>query len=302
MEAVDTSLYEQTSFRQAAGCEFRPGGMELTHELAAACALEAGERVLDLGCGVGSTACYLSRAFGADVVGLDASPEFLAEARHSDETVHWVLGRADAIPFPDARFDLVFAECFLSAFADPGAILKEVRRVLRPGGLLAVSDMYLREPGEPLPASRAAGAACLIGARGKDETLAVFRRAGFGTRLWKDRSETLKVLMASLIMTYGSAAAFWQAAVNCAAGSCEGAIGTGSSVGIGDATAADRAGCSGEDGGRDGASPTRESVAGDRQDPASWGAAMAAARPGYYLLVAESLPSAHRPSPEVGHD
>ena len=238
---MDSGLYQQVPFRQAAGCEFRPGGIGLTGELAAACGLRPGERVLDLGCGVGSTASYLTSTFGVRVIGLDASPEFLDEARGSDGSVEWVLGRADAIPFQDDSFDVVFAECFLAAFDDPGPILGEMRRVLRPGGRLAVSDMYLREPGVAAPAGAphaapAAAAAdpaasvaapaegsvpaatCLNGARGKDATLAAFQRAGFAGHMWLDRSDALKLMMASLIMTYGSAARFWEAAGGCAAG------------------------------------------------------------------------------------
>jgi SAM-dependent methyltransferase len=187
------------------------------------------------------------------VSGLDASPEFLAEARGRDEDVEWVLGTADATPFADAWFDVVFAECFLSGCADRAAVLREVRRVLRPGGRLALSDMYLREPAAaPLISSiqnEAPVATCLRGAQGKDATLAASEDHGFRVTVWEDRSEALKGLMASLIMAYGSAAAFWEAAA-----------GEGGGVGAADAGGS----------------------------AAGYGAALSAARPGYYLLVAEA--------------
>lgn len=209
---MDCGLYQQGSFRRAAGCEFRPGGLALTDELAAACRLQPGERVLDLACGVGSTASHLASAYGASVAGLDATPEFLAEARRRDAGGEWVCGSADATPFGDASFDVVFAECFLSGCADRPAVLREVRRLLRPGGRLAVSDMYLREPGAAPPGLPVPGATCLSGAIGEEATLAAFAGAGFRVVWWQDRSDTLKALMASLIMEYGSAAAFWEAA------------------------------------------------------------------------------------------
>jgi SAM-dependent methyltransferase len=241
--------------------------MDLTRELATACALQPGDRVLDLACGVGSTASYLSREWGADVCGLDASPEFLAEAKGGDEDVEWVLGRADALPFPDGRFDCVFAECFLSGCADRAVVLREVRRVLRPGGRLALSDMYLREPAAA-PLTDLAPAACLRGARNKDDTLAAIEDRGFRVTVWEDRSEALKGLMASLILAYGSAAAFWEAAAG----------GTGNAGACGDTTG-------GSGGGR---GPDTAGSAAARA------AALSAARPGYYLLVAEAtaLPSA----------
>ena len=259
---MDSRLYQQASFRLAAGCEFRPGGIDLTRELAAACALRPKERVLDLACGVGSTASYLSREWGAKVSGLDASPGFLAEARERDEDVEWLAGEADAIPFPDGWFDCVFAECFLSTFADPGPIFSEIRRVLRPGGHLAVSDMYLREPNAVPLGALAPAATCLCGARSKDATLGAFREHGFRVTVWEDRSEALKRLTASLIMAYGSVAAFWEAAA-----------GDG-----GD----ERGGAGGREAG--GAAAAR-------------GAALSAARPGYYLLIAEASPPAPAGAP-----
>ncbi len=205
-------LYQETRFRQAAGAEFRPGGLLITEELATACGLEAGERVLDLGCGVGSTASYIARDWGAKVVGLDSSPDFIADAGTRDPGVEWVLGRAQELPFPDGHFDAVFSECFLSTVDDPGEVLGEIRRVLRPGGRLALSDMYLRNPEAARLQTLAPPSTCLRGAAGKDVTLALLELSDFTTVLWCDRSDALKALMASLVFAYGSAAEFWKAA------------------------------------------------------------------------------------------
>jgi arsenite methyltransferase len=205
-------LYGQALFREAAGAEFRPGGLALTEELATAARLSSGDRVLDLGCGVGSTASYLARDWHVEATGLDASPGFLAEAGSRDPVVQWVLGHSAALPFAEAHFDAVFAECFLSAQPDRDAVLHEVRRVLRPGGRLAVSDTYLRDPAALAEGNPAPPCSCLSGATGKDETLASLERAGFSVELWLDRSNALRALMASLVFAYGSAAAFWKAA------------------------------------------------------------------------------------------
>ena len=243
---MNCSLYEQPSFRQAAGAEFRPGGLALTDELAAECGLTPGMSVLDLACGVGSTASHLARDWGAVAAGLDDSPRFIEEADARDPDVTWVVGRADAIPFLDGSFDLVFCECFLSMVDDPAGVLREARRVLRPGGHLALSDMYLREPGSARAPDALPPATCLRGATGREATLALLARTGFAVRTWRDRSDALKALFASLIMAYGSAAAFWAEAA--------------------------------------GRPP-------DDVGPAD-GASLAAARPGYYLCVAEALPGA----------
>lgn len=254
---MNCTLYQQAAFRRASGAEFRPGGLTLSEELAQACDLRPGERVLDLGCGVGSTASYLSRRWELQVTGLDASPEFVAEARSRDRQVDWAVGRAEAVPFPDGHFDAVFAECFLSGLDDPVPALREVKRVLRPGGRLAVSDMYLREPSAASPLVQAPAATYLCGALGKDATLELIQESGFRLDLWRDCSGTLKGLMAALIMEYGSAAAFWEAAT---------------AAGEGDRCAPARAA-------RELTEPEGAPASHD-----SW----PAARPGYYLLVAHT--------------
>jgi len=210
---MNTCLYREAQFRQAAGTAFRPGGLSLTRVLAEACRLRPGERVLDVGCGVGSTAAYLSQEWEAVVCGLDSSLELLTEARLSHPELDWVLGKADAIPCGADEFDVVFAECVLSTI-DAAAALAEIRRVLRPGGRLAVSDVYLRNPAAG-PLCAASVASCLRGAAGKGATLDLLHKAGFDVWMWRDCSGSLKELTASLILAYGSAADFWK---TCAGG------------------------------------------------------------------------------------
>ena len=110
-----------------------------------AAAPAAGERVLDVGCGTGIAARCASRRLGgraAAVVGLDASPPMLAVARAESERaaldVDWREGRAEALPFPDASVDLALCQFALMFFEDRPRALAEMRRVLAPGGRVAV--------------------------------------------------------------------------------------------------------------------------------------------------------------------
>jgi SAM-dependent methyltransferase len=102
----------------------------------------AGADVLELGCGAAQFGLALVR-LGARVVGLDASERQLGHAREnvraSGLDLELVHGSAEALPFEDARFDLVVADHGANRFADPYLWVPECARVLRPVGLLAFS-------------------------------------------------------------------------------------------------------------------------------------------------------------------
>jgi SAM-dependent methyltransferase len=110
-----------------------------------------GQRVLDVACGTGVLArAAASRVAPAGAVtGLDASPEMLAVARRLDASIEWIDGRAEALPLPDAGFDTVVSQFGFMFFDDRVAALREMQRVLRPGGRLAVAvcDAVERSPG-----------------------------------------------------------------------------------------------------------------------------------------------------------
>lgn len=94
-----------------------------------------GRRILDLGCGKGRFAARLEES-GAKVVGIDLSAAMLAEAAGLDR----VRASACRLPFDDETFEAVFAVEVFEHLADVDAVLGEVARVLRPGGVLAVVD------------------------------------------------------------------------------------------------------------------------------------------------------------------
>lgn len=109
--------------------------------LAAAADLQPGERVLDVACGTGVAALAAVERVGPTgrVTGLDANGDMLAVARRKSAQVQWREGRAEALPFADASFDAVLSQFGLMFFEDRAAALREVLRVLRPGGRLAVA-------------------------------------------------------------------------------------------------------------------------------------------------------------------
>jgi demethylmenaquinone methyltransferase/2-methoxy-6-polyprenyl-1,4-benzoquinol methylase len=97
-----------------------------------------GATVLDVATGTGAVARELLAQKGCTVVGLDQSPQMLAEARRRlPADVKLVEGHAEQLPFPDAAFDALTFTYLLRYVEDPGAVLRELARVVRPGGTIA---------------------------------------------------------------------------------------------------------------------------------------------------------------------
>jgi demethylmenaquinone methyltransferase/2-methoxy-6-polyprenyl-1,4-benzoquinol methylase len=116
-------------------------GLDLRwRSLAAAAAVSPGDRVLDAACGTGDLALDL-RAGAASVTGLDFSPRMLERARRKDAGIEWVEGDVLALPFADASFDAATIGFGARNLADLDLGLRELRRVLRPGGRLAVLEI-----------------------------------------------------------------------------------------------------------------------------------------------------------------
>ena len=105
--------------------------------------LSSGAKVLDLACGTGDLTKALSNK-GYHVTGLDISAEMMAigreKCRYLSPKPSFVLGSAEAIPFPDASFDAVTIAFGLRNFDHRAQCLAEIRRVLKPGGRLAVLE------------------------------------------------------------------------------------------------------------------------------------------------------------------
>jgi len=119
--------------------------------VAQAAGVGSGQRVLDVACGTGVLACAAAERVGliGTVVGLDPNPEMLAVARRKSARIEWRGGRAESLPFADQSFDAVVSQFGLMFFEDRPAALRQMMRVLRPGGRLAVAvcDSLDHSPG-----------------------------------------------------------------------------------------------------------------------------------------------------------
>ena len=108
--------------------------------LAAEAAVRRGDRVLDAACGTGDLAIADLKAGAGKVTGLDFSEQMLARARRK-APLEWVRGDLLALPFADGTFDAATVGFGVRNVADLELALRELRRVLRPGGRLAVLEI-----------------------------------------------------------------------------------------------------------------------------------------------------------------
>jgi demethylmenaquinone methyltransferase/2-methoxy-6-polyprenyl-1,4-benzoquinol methylase len=108
--------------------------------LAVEAVVQPGFRVLDACCGTGDLAIAPERE-GGIVTGLDFSPRMLERARRKSSTIDWLEGDVLALPFPDGAFDAATVGFGVRNVADLERALAELRRVLRPGGRLAILEI-----------------------------------------------------------------------------------------------------------------------------------------------------------------
>ncbi|MFP4056379.1 MAG: arsenite methyltransferase [Candidatus Brocadiia bacterium] len=154
-------------------------------------ALAAGDVVLDLGSGGGFDVFIAARKVGPSgrAIGVDMTPEMVRKARQHAaafrdrtglENVDFRLGEIEHLPVADASVDVVVSNCVINLSPDKPQVWREMFRVLKPGGRVAVSDLALLQPlPEAIRQSVAALVGCLAGAVPAEETRRMAAEAGF---------------------------------------------------------------------------------------------------------------------------
>ncbi len=149
--------------------------------------LRPGEVVVDLGCGAGLDVLLAAPKVGpaGKAIGIDMTPEMIDRARRNADkqgvqNVAFHLSTIDQLPLPDASTDCVVSNCVINLAPDKRAVFREMFRILKPGGRVAVSDIALKQPLPPdLLRNVAAYVGCIAGAVSIAESRRGLEDAGF---------------------------------------------------------------------------------------------------------------------------
>ncbi|HEY0826369.1 MAG TPA: methyltransferase domain-containing protein [Ramlibacter sp.] len=189
--------------------EFHVRGRKATLELARAAGLDGAKRVLDVGSGVGGTSRCLAKEFNCRVTGIDLTGEYcraatLLTARTGlADLVDYREGDATQLPFQDASFDVVWSEHAAMNIPDKARLYREMSRVLRPGGTLAIYDILAGPSGPvvfPVPWARTPETSFLVR---PDELRSLLEAAGFTVTNWSDTTDAARAWFVSLAEKIG---------------------------------------------------------------------------------------------------
>lgn len=197
-------LYLSPPVRLGLGSCLRPGGATLTRRILELLHLSPASLVLDAGCGNGASISLLQECGFYRVLGFDIEPQLVHEARQQDLPV--ALADLARMPLADHCLDLILSECVWN-LTDRARSAAEFARVLRPGGYLAITDIYSRsgKKGDwPVPC-------CFSQASDLPTVAEIFSQAGFTIDVLEDHTPLLNRTAAEFVFTHGSLQGFWQA-------------------------------------------------------------------------------------------
>jgi ubiquinone/menaquinone biosynthesis C-methylase UbiE/Ni2+-binding GTPase involved in maturation of urease and hydrogenase len=184
------AFYQRDDVLQLLGDSYHPGGPALTKQVVGALSLDADGIILDVACGTGASLRAILADYPVTAVGVDAQA-----TPHHDDRLRILIGDAHAMPFDAGTFDAALCECALSTFVDQPGALREVFRVLRPGGRLAVTDMVLEGTVPESLREWVHSGTCLERALTSDEYLRSFADAGFVVKHHSEENDALRELL-----------------------------------------------------------------------------------------------------------
>lgn len=168
------AFYQRDDVRRLLGDSYHPGGTELTLKMMRVVDMRAELTVLDVACGTGESLRAILDAWPVQCIGVDS-----ASPTSTDERLRLIRGDAHELPCEDSSVDVVLCECALSTFTDQSRVLREMHRVLRPGGFMAVSDMVIESDMPETLREWVHSGTCLERAMSSDAYQEMMQQAGF---------------------------------------------------------------------------------------------------------------------------
>jgi SAM-dependent methyltransferase len=133
-------------FQAEVGLTKHLGGVGATEELSELCHISEGKYILDVGCGVGVTPCFIARRYGCRVVGVDISERMIERSNERarregvEDSVEFRVADAQDLPFEDDLFDAVVGESITAIPEDKQKAVNEYVRVTKPGGYVGFNE------------------------------------------------------------------------------------------------------------------------------------------------------------------
>ncbi len=188
---MQVPLYEHPVWQRVPNQVMRPGGLTITEQALSYCDLRPGARLLDVGCGMGTTLRHITTAYELACYGVDISGELLSRAHRSSFDASFARAKSEDLPFADESMDATISECTLSIFETDTA-LRECVRILKPGGYFIVSDLYARNENGIDALRQLPPGTCIGAAMPQAQILEKLQHCGFRLMIWQDCSEKLK--------------------------------------------------------------------------------------------------------------
>ena len=207
VKACCAVAYEGDWARLLLGDSFHPGGIALTLRLGKLMGLGPSSVVLDVASGVGTSAVALATRYGCRVVGVDLSDANIAAARTAaaaarvEHLVAFRVGDAEHLAEATAAFDAVICECALCTFPDKEAAAREFARVIRPGGVVGISDLTRSGALPPELDSLLGWVSCVADARSPQEYIAHLEGAGLAIERHETHDDALRDLVRGVRLT-----------------------------------------------------------------------------------------------------
>jgi len=176
----------------------RPSRLELIADAVGIAGLSDTNTLLEVGCGNGVAAVFLSQKYGCDVVGIDSSERMIAlaakqaEAERLGYKVKFLVADAVNLPFPDSMFDTIICEAVFSTIVDKERAAKEFRRVLRSGGKVLILDFVLRKEVTKELQSQVSFIPCLSRTRHLEGYIRLFEQVGLQNSYIEDYPQEVK--------------------------------------------------------------------------------------------------------------